>query len=499
MFRTVSKRGTALFCALLLLFTCLSALPVFSAPPLYVYFSEDFESDNGSFTTSGTGTPWEWGQPTDWPYSSASGQKCWGTNLAGSYANSSDTWLISPAIDLTLLPAGSDVYFSWSQAHHIEGWWDRCYAMYRLDGGSWIQLWTDTNSYDPFVWEKLSFYVPDAAGHEVELAWRLLTDSSVRYPGYFIDDISVTSVLPVASTGIEISSETLDMYVGDSEQLTAEVTPANTSYPDPVWSSADDTIATVDQTGLVTGVASGTVDIYATTVDTGLYDTCTVTVSPRPIPVTAIELDQTLISLFAGSIPVQLEATVIPADADNPAITWSSDREDTATVTDGLVTPVSAGTAIITVRSVEDPDIRASCTVHVTAAPVPVSGIQISLTTLNLTVGDSPVLITAAIEPEDASNSVIIWSSSDEEVATVVANSPAQITPVAPGTATITATTEDGGFTATCIVTVAAAQSPQPPEENLPHTGTPILGHLLGGLFLAASGWMLQRRSSTVK
>ncbi len=493
---TASRKIFALCCTFVLIAACFNVLPAFAAPAYYaVYYAEDFESDNGSFTTSGTGTPWEWGQPTDWPYNSASGQKCWGTNLSGSYANSSDTWLISPVIDLTSLPSGSDVYFSWFQAHYIEGWWDRCYAMYRLDGGSWIQLWTDTMTSDPFAWQRLSFYVPEAAGHQLELAWRLTTDTSVRYPGYFIDDISVTSTLPVASSGIEISAETLDVYVGDSEQLTANVTPANTTYPDPVWSSADEAIATVDQTGLVTGIAPGTVDIYATTADTGLYDTCTVTVSPKPKPVTAIELDQTLLSLLTDSAPVQLDATVLPIDADFPDISWASDNEAVATVSSGLVTPVSPGTARITVSSVENPEISASCTVHVTAAPVPVSGIHLSLTTLNLTVGDSPAVITAAIEPENASNIEIIWSSSDESVATVEANSPAQITPVAPGTATITATTDDGGFTATCIVTVVAAQE-SPPEEPLPNTGTPIAGFLLSGLFLIVSGWTVRRKST---
>jgi LPXTG-motif cell wall-anchored protein len=116
--------------------------------------------------------------------------------------------------------------------------------------------------------------------------------------------------------------------------------------------------------------------------------------------------------------------------------------------------------------------------------PVPVTGVTLDHTELTLSVGDEPVSLVATVEPSDADNKNVTWSSSDESVATVHANSPAAVTPVGEGSAIITVTTEDGGFSAQCVVTVLASV-----DENgeLPQTGGyPYLGLglmvLLGGV-----------------
>ena len=90
--------------------------------------------------------------------------------------------------------------------------------------------------------------------------------------------------------------------------------------------------------------------------------------APPPTSVTGVTLNQSSLSMVVGDSPVTLIATITPADAANQALTWSSDNETVATVSGGTVTPVGAGTATITVTTV-DGSYTASCTVTVTEAP----------------------------------------------------------------------------------------------------------------------------------
>ena len=108
-------------------------------------------------------------------------------------------------------------------------------------------------------------------------------------------------------------------------------------------------------------------------------------------------------------------------------------------------------------------------------SPVAVEAVTLSHTTLELVVGGQPVIIRAIVQPENATNRIVIWTSSNTSVATVKAQSDAVITPIGPGTAVITAQTEDGGFTATCTVTVREAIA-------TPRTGGSYLYLLLLGL-----------------
>jgi formylglycine-generating enzyme required for sulfatase activity len=172
-----------------------------------------------------------------------------------------------------------------------------------------------------------------------------------------------------------------------------------------------------------------------------------------PIAVTGVTLSKTTLSLVAGSTET-LTATVAPTDAANKTVMWVSDKTAVATVADGLVTAVSAGTAIITVTTT-DGSKTATCTVTVTPAPVSVESVALNKTELPLKVGEEETL-TATVTPTGATNPAITWSSNDEAVATVVDG---LVTAVDAGTATITVTTTDGGKTATCIVTVTAEPS----------------------------------------
>ena len=179
------------------------------------------------------------------------------------------------------------------------------------------------------------------------------------------------------------------------------------------------------------------------------------------VAVTGVSLNKTSTSIQVGASE-QLTATVEPNNATNKAVTWSSNSPSVATVDNsGNVTAVAEGTATITVTT-QDGNKTATCTVTVTPAssdPVAVTGVSLNKTSTTLTVGGSETL-TATVQPSNATNKAVNWSSNPTSVATVDSNG--KVTAVAEGTATITVTTQDGNKTATCTVTVNAAP-PTPP------------------------------------
>lgn len=165
-------------------------------------------------------------------------------------------------------------------------------------------------------------------------------------------------VFQVPATGITLNHSTLSLAVGGSVALTATLTPENATDA-VVWSSNNKEIAEVSNNGTVTAKALGTATITATV---GSYTaTCEVTVA---VPVTGVSLDKETMSLTAGSTGT-LVATITPANATNQNLTWTSDNEEVATVSDGVVSAVAAGTANITVTT-DDGGKTATCVVTVT-------------------------------------------------------------------------------------------------------------------------------------
>ena len=172
------------------------------------------------------------------------------------------------------------------------------------------------------------------------------------------------------------------------------------------------------------------------------------------VPVTGVTLNKIVLELHMGDSET-LKATITPANATNKYVTWTSSKPTVATVdANGKVTAKSLGMADITVTT-KDGGYTATCRVGVVRRPggnVSVTGVTLNKTTLKLGKGTSETL-TATIAPTNATNKKVTWTSSDPAVATVDASG--KVTGVAKGTATITVTTEDGGYTATCAVEVA--------------------------------------------
>ena len=174
--------------------------------------------------------------------------------------------------------------------------------------------------------------------------------------------------------------------------------------------------------------------------------------TPPVVSVTGVTLNKTSTSIQVGGTET-LTATVLPEDATNQNVTWKSDKPEIASVdANGKVTGVKAGEATITVTT-EDGGKTATCKVTVSETSVAVTGVKLNKSETSLLVGGNETL-TATVLPEDATNQNVTWESDKPEIASVDDNG--KVTGVAAGEATITVTTEDGGKTATCKVTVSA-------------------------------------------
>lgn len=168
------------------------------------------------------------------------------------------------------------------------------------------------------------------------------------------------------------------------------------------------------------------------------------------VPVTGVKLNKQNISLVVGKQEVLLP-NVLPANATNKKVIWKTKNAGIATVdVTGKVTGVAAGKTAIIVTTANNAKTD-SCTVTVVAATVPVQSIALTPATATVAVNKT-AQITAGITPTNATNKKVAWKSSDDKIATVDATG--KVTGKAKGAATITATTEDGGKTATCSVTV---------------------------------------------
>lgn len=249
---------------------------------------------------------------------------------------------------------------------------------------------------------------------------------------------------PIAVESISLNTSTLSLEYGQTAQLVATVYPSNAFNKDVHFVSDSTDVATVDDNGNIITVGSGTAIITAITDDGDYIAQCQVTVS---VKVKSVELDQKDITVNVGNT-ITLVANINPDVASDKTVTWTSSDTSVATVDkDGVVRGVKTGSTTITAKT-NDGGFEASCTVNVINA---VMGITISDNSIMLYPNKTKQL-KASVTPADADNQSIVWESSDDDVATVSATG--LVTSVAPGTATITAKSVDGEYTATCTVTV---------------------------------------------
>ena len=250
----------------------------------------------------------------------------------------------------------------------------------------------------------------------------------------------------IAVTGVTVSPTSATLGIGDTKTIKATVKPSDATTKTVTWSSSNKSVATVTSAGKVTAVAKGSATITAKTKDGSFKATCKITVNSS-VKVTGVTLDKTSITLKKGAATV-ITPTVKPTNATNKEVTWSSSNKEIAYVSSaGKVSAYADGTATITCKT-KDGGYTATCKVTVNT---PVTGITLNKTSATINKGKT-IQLKATIKPEDATNKGITWTSSNTSVATV--STAGKVTGKAKGTATITAKTKDGGYKATCKVTV---------------------------------------------
>ena len=196
-----------------------------------------------------------------------------------------------------------------------------------------------------------------------------------------IDAIDVDGfLLNPNEESILLDKNNIELFEGNTEKLTATMTPDGANV---IWTSSDESIATVDQNGNVTAIKEGVVTVTAKVENTNLSTDCVVTVKKQgSTELESITLDKTSLDLLEGSQD-KLTATVLPEDAINKNVVWTSSDQSIATVDQkGNVTAIREGQAIIT-ATIENTDISATSTVIVKKPISESSSAILSITLVN--------------------------------------------------------------------------------------------------------------------
>ena len=237
------------------------------------------------------------------------------------------------------------------------------------------------------------------------------------------------------ATRISVKSSAKTVAAGQTASLTAEFTPANATKQQVTWSSADEKTATVDANGTVTGVSRGTARIIAAATDgSGARANISIQITQGAEEIT---LNQSEITVDVGRNGV-LKATVLPKNTNDKNVVWSSSDESVAKVNaQGRVTGVALGDCEITCASRTNGDVQAKALVHV---QLPVKKVTLNTPPV-IYVGESAKL-TWRIEPADATNQVLAFTSANPKILTV--SEDGTITGVRAGEATVNVVTTDG-------------------------------------------------------
>ena len=254
---------------------------------------------------------------------------------------------------------------------------------------------------------------------------------------YVTQDIHATSV------SLDITEKTAERY--DDFQLTATIAPLN--FTDAVvWTSSNEEVATVSDTGYVEicGVGTAVITVTAGNVKAA----CKITV---PQLIDWIEFDEDEIELKAGQT-YQLKPYISPSDATNKKLKYTSSDTKVAEVSaSGLVTAKSEGEAKIRAAATDGSDEYAVCYVTVTGK-AKVTGITLDRTSAEVKRGEK-LTLNVTVSPSYASNKKVVWKSANTKIATVDANG--SVTAKAPGRTKITVTSsENSSYQASCTVTV---------------------------------------------
>lgn len=219
-------------------------------------------------------------------------------------------------------------------------------------------------------------------------------------------EVEVVTTIPVETITLDTDSRNLEL--GESFTINASVTPDDAVDKTIIWSSSNPLVAQVSEDGEVTTVGVGEAVITALAVSGGVSAECHVSVT---VSVTSISLDVTSMEIYEGN-DFTLTATVLPENAVNRNVVWTSSDEKVLTVKDGLVTAVGAGQADIIVTT-EEGNHTAICSVKVLPATKPVENVVLDVQPELTMKAGQIITVTATVYPEDARNVSVAWESSD--------------------------------------------------------------------------------------
>ena len=219
----------------------------------------------------------------------------------------------------------------------------------------------------------------------------------------------------ISVESVSLNKSTLTLTEGDSETLTATVYPDDATNKNVMWTSSNTSVATVSD-GMVKAMKSGTATIKVTTSDGGKTSECQVTVKAKPINVESVSLNKSSLTLIEGDSET-LTAVVTPSNATNKGVTWTSSNPAVATVNNGIVKALKAGTATIKVTT-DDGGKTAECQVIVDAKVVKVESIKVSKKRLLLFIWEKETL-TVTITPSNATDKDVTWKSANDRIVTV--------------------------------------------------------------------------------
>ncbi|MBO7318691.1 MAG: Ig domain-containing protein, partial [Clostridia bacterium] len=254
------------------------------------------------------------------------------------------------------------------------------------------------------------------------------------------------TVKEVKPTSIKFSSKSTTIEYGETKTLKPTIKPSNATDKSITWTSSNPKVVKVTSAGKIKGLKAGESAVITATTNTGKL-VAKITVKVNPVTVSKITLNKTSLTLSKGKSST-LTATIKPANATNQTLTWTSSNTKIVKVSStGKVTAVKNGTATITCKA---PNGK-TATCKVTVKDIAATDFKLDKTSVLADKG-AVFTIKAIFTPSNATNQNIKWTTSDKSVATV--SSSGKVTAVAPGVCQITATAEDGGFVAVCMITV---------------------------------------------
>lgn len=259
--------------------------------------------------------------------------------------------------------------------------------------------------------------------------------------GYVFRDYTIEVPTNISVTGISLNNTNLELKVGDTYNLSCEVAPSNATNKNVEWSSSNSDIVSIEN-GKITAKSKGEAVVTVKSCDTGITATCNIKVLNK---VTSISLSNTEVNLSKGDT-YDLTYTILPDDAANKDVEWSSSNTDIVSVENGKITAKNVGNAIVTLKATET-GITSYCNVIVTSKVENISLEKEEYTIIK----DKYLTIIPIIKPDDATNKEYSITSEDENIVKI---EDGKIKGVDIGETNVTFNTKDGEKSVTAKIKV---------------------------------------------